>query len=309
MNGVIHSFPDDATDTEISAALGAIPEDNAKDAPRASTWSDRLGLNEPTASVLTGLLRGSGAGAVDLVQGAASAITGQLNSKLRSDDAAATALAMPQGARPIPQKPMLPDVAKPQNISGTIGSALPVMAEMALPGGAPKALQVAKDALPSAARAGEKFTRVASAAKDIPIETKEVGDAALRIYQLSERGGSMPKAVRDLLKRVTDPAKAAMNYPESRDFASNISRLSADEMQRLTPVMKREVAQLSAALNKANADAAKLAGKGAEYKEAMREYAKAKQLADAMDVVIKKATRAALPAAGLGGAAYWLGRD
>ena len=41
--GTVHEFPDDATDTEISAALEAIPEANAKMMPpaaRSRTWTD-----------------------------------------------------------------------------------------------------------------------------------------------------------------------------------------------------------------------------------------------------------------------------
>lgn len=34
----VHYFPADATDAEISAALKAIPEANAKDVPQAQTW-------------------------------------------------------------------------------------------------------------------------------------------------------------------------------------------------------------------------------------------------------------------------------
>ena len=268
--------------------------------PQQPSWSERAGLNEPTDSMLTGFLRGAGAGALDLLQGATANVTGQLNAKLDAENVTRREARLPETAT-------LPRVEQPEGFSGAVGAALPVVGEMAI-GGAPVA-KAAYNAIPRTARAGEKFKEVATAAKEVVVETKELGDAALRIYQLSERGGSMPKAVRDLLKRVTDPSKPGMAYPESRDFASNISRLSADEMQRLTPVMKREVALLSAAINKANADAAKLAGKGAEYKEAMREYAKAKQLSDALGVVIKKAKQAALPAAGLGGAAYWFGRD
>jgi hypothetical protein len=198
----------------------------------------------------------------------------------------------------------------PPTTAGTVGTYVPAAVGLAAPGGpVVKAGKAAVNAIPRAARAGQKFQEVAGAAKDIAVETKEIGDAALRIYQLSERGGSMPKAVRDLLKRVTDPSKPGMAYPESRDFASNIGRLSVDEMNRLTPVMKREISQLAAAINKANADAAQAAGKGAEYKAAMREYAKAMEMKKALDVLIKKGKQAALPAAGLGGAAYWLGRD
>lgn len=289
--------PDEWEIVEDGNELEVVPDEPA---PKADTWSQSLGLHEPSDSMLTGFLRGAGTGAVDLVQGAVSNVTGQMNEKADKENA----LRKEAGFQ---EKGTVPRVERPGGLSGAVGSVLPVMGEMMI-GGAPVA-KAAVNAIPSAARAGEKFQDVMGAAKDVVVDTKEIGDAALRIYQLSERGGSMPKAVRDLLKRVTDPAKPGMAYPEARDFASNIGRLSADEMRRLTPVVRREVAQLAAALNRANAEAAKLAGKGAEYKSAMREYARAMQLKDALDIVIKKAKQAALPAAGLGGAAYWFGRD
>ena len=289
---------DDGDDLEI-----------VEDAPpaKSATWSDKLGLNEPTASVGKGFLRGAGAGAVDLVQGAVSNVTGQLNAKLDAENAIRRESGVAR------ETATLPRVEQPTGLSGTVGAALPVMGEMAI-GGGPVAAK-AINAIPRRARAAAKFQEVSAAAKDIPVETKEMGDAALRIFELSQRGGTLPKAVSDLLKRLTAPPKPglspkpAMAYPEARDFASNISRLSADEMQRLTPVMKREIANLRVVLNKANAEAAKAAGKGAEYKSAMREYAKAMQMRDAFDVMVKRTKQAALPAAGLGGAAYWLGRD
>lgn len=37
--GKTQSFPDDTTDAEISAALGAIPAENAKGVPKAKTWT------------------------------------------------------------------------------------------------------------------------------------------------------------------------------------------------------------------------------------------------------------------------------
>ncbi len=37
--GQTHSFPDDFTDAEISAALGAIPAANASASPKAKTWA------------------------------------------------------------------------------------------------------------------------------------------------------------------------------------------------------------------------------------------------------------------------------
>ncbi len=264
---------------------------------KAQTWSDRLGLNEPTESVGVGFLRGSGAGLVDMLQGAVSNVTGQMNAKLDAENAVGAA----HGGR---QVATLPRVEQPDNFSGTVGGVLPVAGEMAL-GGVPAGRQIARS-IPSATRAGARFQEVMGAAQDVVVDAAEMGDKALRIQQLAERGGSMPKSVRDLLRRLTDPEKPAMAYRESRDFASNISRLSADEYSRLTPVMAREVAELSAAMNKANATAARSVGKGAEYKAAMREYARAMDIKDAIDTAVKGAKRAALPAAGIGGAAYWM---
>src|SRR5207253_11041554 len=102
------------------------------------------------------------------------------------------------------------------------------------------------------------------------------GEVALRIQQLADRGASMPQAVSKFLRRITDPEKAEMTYEEARDFASNISRLSANEFQRLSPVVAKEVAGLRVTLNRAVADAAGKAGKGQEYAQAMTEYARAK---------------------------------
>jgi hypothetical protein len=275
-------------------------EEVLEDAPaKEPTWAESLGLHGTTDSPILDLLRGAATGAVDLAQGATASVRNQVN---KGGD---PKLRQMLGAPPVEETA---DVMQaPESFSAKVGEVLPDVALMAAPvGGAAKA---AANAVPRAARAGQKFQEVMGAAKHIPIETKEVGDAALRINQLAERGGSMPMSVRKLLNRLTDPNKAAMTYEESRDFASNISRLSADEMKRLQPVVRREVAHLSAAINKANAEAAKKAGKAAEYKSAMREYRQAMQLRDALDTVIRKAKQAALPAAGLGGAAYWFGKD
>lgn len=260
------------------------------------TWSDKLGLNEPTSSMLTGFLRGAGAGAVDLAQGAVSNVTGQMNTKLDAENVTRREAALPETAT-------APRVEQPAGFSGTVGAALPVVGEMAL-GGAPAA-KAASAAIPRAARAGEKFQEVMSAAKNVPIDNAEVGDSALRILQLAERGGSMPMAVRKIINYQTDPAKPKLTYEVARDFASNISRLSKDEYGRMTPVVAREVARLSATLNQANAKAAQLAGKGAEYKAAMREYARAKRIEDAIASTLSGAKKA-LPIAGAAGAGAWL---
>jgi hypothetical protein len=139
----------------------------------------------------------------------------------------------------------------------------------------------------------------------VPVDVNGPGQVALRINELAERGGSMPMAVRKFLNRVTDPNKPGMVYEEARDFASNISRLSANEFQRLTPVVAKEVATLRVALNKAVAEAASKAGKGEEYAQAMNEYARAMKLKNAVDAAVDGAKRG-IPYATAAGVGYWL---
>lgn len=179
------------------------------------------------------------------------------------------------------------------------GGAIEALAEMAIP------VTKAASAAPTVARAGQKFESVMSAARNVPVDITAPGNVALRISQLAERGGSMPMAVRKFMARVTDPNKAPMVYEEARDFASNISRLSANEFSRLTPAVAREVANMRVALNESIAQAAKQAGKLPEYRAAMREYAQAKRIRAVVDSVVEGAKRSA-PYAGAAGAGYWM---
>lgn len=195
-------------------------------------------------------------------------------------------------ANPLAQRP---EWTKPRNTAETAGMVSEKVAELA----APAAL--AKSAVPTFARAGANFQEVMGAAKNVPINISGPGNQALRIMQLAERGGTMPKSVRDFLKRVTDPEKAPMTYEEARDFASNISRLSADEFNRLTPVMRREIGTLRVALNDSVASAAKAAGKLPQYQAAMKEYAQRAKLDHMRDDVWNAAKRYAVP----GGIAYY----
>jgi len=283
--------------------------DDVEDVPPVppQTWADRLGLNAPTDSMARGFLRGAGGAAVDMAQGAASRVTGLMDQKLKADQAGVEALPAPANSRSLPRREMPAGLVTdaPPNTAGTVGTYLPDVAAMAAPVGA--AVKTGINAIPSAARAGQKFQSVMSAAKDIPVDVNATGDVALRIMQLADRGGTMPIAVRKLLNRVTDPAKAPMVYEEARDFASNISRLSVNEFGRLTPAVAREVANLRVSLNEAVAQAAKQAGKMAEYKSAMREYSQAMRLKDAMATVVTGAKKG-VPLATAGGVSYWLTR-
>lgn len=280
-DGVTHAFPDDATDQEISAALDAAPT-TGKGTP-ARTWAD-------TASdVATGFAKGAARTAVNL---------GQLVHMLPGVTPTVDALY---------GQPGLSDAAftdarqrtTSTNTPQMIGGGLEAIAELATP--------IAKgvNAIPRVARAGEKFQSVMAAARTLPVDVQEPGTVALRISELADRGGSMPMAVRKFIGRVTDPAKAPLNYEEARDFASNISRLSANEYQRLTPVIAREVASLRVSLNESIANTAKAAGKLDEYRSAMKEYAQAMKLRDAIGAVVEGAKKSA-PFATAAGAGYWL---
>lgn len=169
-------------------------------------------------------------------------------------------------------------------------------------GAAAKALD---EAIPSAARAGEKFSAVMGAAKDVPINITSPGNVALDIQKLSESGASRPKVIGDFLKRVTDPDKGALTYEEARNFYSNATRLSADEANRLTPVMKRQVAQFTNALGESISQAAEHAGVRDTYQSAMQEYHRAMQVKafkeGLVDIAKNKMAQAAA-AAGAGAA-------
>ncbi len=172
-----------------------------------------------------------------------------------------------------------------------VGGAIETVGEMAIPVGR------AADALPSAVRAGKNFDTVLAAAKNVPIDTAEVGDVALKIANAAQHGGGTnwgPGPVRQLIQYLTDPKKPAMTYDVSKEFASNISRLSAEENMRIPPAMMSKIGDLRVALNAANAKAAGAAGVGEEYAAAMAEYAKAMKWKDAVDTAWT-ATKSAFP--------------
>jgi hypothetical protein len=152
--------------------------------------------------------------------------------------------------------------------------------------------------VPSLERAGGKFQEVMGAAKNKPVPmTDELSGALSRYQELVDRGGSRSVSVSKLLNRVTNPDAPPMTYQEARDFASNISRLSADEFMRLTPQMKQQIGAIRVALNNAVGTAAESVGKGAQYQSAMKEYSKAAQLNKLVDDAVNYGKQA-IPYAG-----------
>ncbi len=291
-DGSYAAFPADLPDEAIQSALAKFKDTGTpQEAQAAPSMADAgLGAAIPflPPQVSVGVAKGVLGSVSDMAKMALPASVERAVSRMRE----ATGL------------PPVAEMVAPGNAQQSTGKALETAAELAVPVGG--AVKGARAALPSAARAGQKFQEVMGAAKSLPVSTDAAGQVALRISELAERGGSMPMAVRKLLNRITDPEKGALAYEEARDFASNISRLSANEFQRLTPAVAREVANLRVTLNKAIAETASKAGKGKEYASAMNEYAKAMRLRDLVDESIRGLKHAA-PYATAAGAGAWLG--
>ncbi len=152
--------------------------------------------------------------------------------------------------------------------------------------------------LPSKTAAGAKFATVMQGAKDIPIDTTQVGNAVLRADELAKTGSSLPKVLRDYMKY---PAGQDMPYEVGRDFAVKSGALSAIEKEAIDRPMARQLAKFADALKEANRGAAEQAGLGSVYDAAIKEYRQASTIANAAEIAKKWAVRAAI-AGGLGAA-------
>lgn len=277
---MLHRFPDAATDAQISEALASLQKPSTPAEPERSM----LGT---AAEVGKGILKGAASTVAGIGELAANAgmIPGVRPAALD------TAMRNPAFTR-------AEEMTTATNDAQLVGKGIETVAELAFP-----AIKGAQ-AIPLASRATTKFENVMGAARNIPIDISGPGNVALNIQKLAEHGGTMPRAVTQFLRRVTDPEKGPLNYEDARLFASNISRLSADEFNRLTPVIAREVATMRVALNKAVADAAGKAGKGKEYAEAMTEYAQAMRIRKFYDRFVEGAKRGLPWATGVGAGGY-----
>jgi hypothetical protein len=151
---------------------------------------------------------------------------------------------------------------------------------------------------PSVERAGQTFQSVSKSANGHTVSvTPELSDALFKYQNLVDSGGSRSLAVSKLLNRLTSPDKGPLTYEEARLFQSNISRLSADETQRLTPVMKRQVGQIAGELNKAVENTTASVGQLDNFRSAMKEYSQAKTNEARMEVLKKWGIKAGAAAA------------
>lgn len=192
------------------------------------------------------------------------------------------------------------------DVAGVYGHAAAPAAAAAITEGAVRGIpaigNAVKEVLPSTERAGAAFQEVSKVAGNHTVAvTPGLSDALMQYQQLVDAGGSRSLAVSKLLNRLTSPTAAPLTYDEARLFQSNISRLSADEAQRLTPVMKRQVGQIAAELSKTVETTAANAGKLEEFQGAMKQYRQAKQIEavkeNVKDVAVSTLKKA-VPAAG-----------
>ena len=262
-DGIIRIVPDDATDAEIAEIIQAGPAapTPAGEGRTGGIGPDQRGFLDRTLDAVAdfGPVPSVAAGAVRKGIGDAAAF---------ADALVPDSLAKPW---PFRSEPATPDEA--------LGAKAATLAEVgaSVAGGGPAVAKGAA-AVPTRAKAGRLFQQVMENVGDQPADLAKTGNQALRIAQLADRGGTMPKVVRNFITRATDPTKPEPTYREMRDFYSNISRLSADEMKRLTPQMKRELGELRALLNEALAEVAAKGGQERTYRTAMRQYAMASRI-------------------------------
>jgi hypothetical protein len=148
------------------------------------------------------------------------------------------------------------------------------------------------EAIPSAKYAKAVFSDLKSTIGQHTVDITVPGQSALDIADYAGRGGSMPKVIRDFIKRTTDPNLGPLTYAEARDFYSNATRLSAQEGMRLTDNLRRMVGQFKTDLGTAIQTTADQAGRLQDYQSAMSNYAGAQKLAQFGQAAKEAATEA-----------------
>jgi len=152
--------------------------------------------------------------------------------------------------------------------------------------------------IPSVERAGQAAERVLAVTKGKPVSVSGAGNVALEIDKMAQSGGSMPKVIRDFLRRTTDPEKGPLTYEEARAFYQNATRLSVDEMNRLTPNAKRLVGKFTHELGQSISQTTAESGALKDYQSFMREYHSAMKMRRQIDALKKWAVKSVPYAAG-----------
>jgi hypothetical protein len=187
------------------------------------------------------------------------------------------------------------DASNPDQMAGKIGEGA---AEMAVPG------MMAKEVLPSAARAGQALNEVGQLAKDVPVGLTRTAAPLQRVTELGARGNTIPKVADQLLNR--SQAISPMKFPESRDFYSSMARPSLWEKMTTSAPARAAMSDLKTAFGGDIREAADTVGQGDKLTQAMNEYRRAKTLQKVGMGAGGLALGAGAKAAGAGGLVYAL---
>jgi hypothetical protein len=123
------------------------------------------------------------------------------------------------------------------------------------------------------------FQKIAKVAGESPVQiTEDLSNSANRIYDLSQRGNTMPKVVRDFLKRTTSPDLPPITYNEARDFYSKATSLTPDEATKLSGQVKFALRQFTGDLGNSINATADSVGQGQKLSQAMNEYRRASNI-------------------------------
>jgi hypothetical protein len=279
-NGQTAAFPDGMSPDDIQKAIesdpnsGAhIPTDGTLSAAPAPSWGSDLendlreGGNRTVVGRFLGKMQGRGdQGYTGLQSGV---------SQGAADIAGSPELGaahMISSAQQIPSHP----------VSGTLGVVSGALQAATLPSmfAVGPAAEAASAAVPSRSAAADVLNSVLQQSGHQPVNLNNASDALLRVQELAQRGTSMPQAAGKLLRRTTEPNSPPLTLEEARDFYTNLSRLSSNESQRLSPTMQGAVRSLRGSFNQDIGDAAEASspGSGQDYMNAVREYARATQM-------------------------------
>ena len=171
------------------------------------------------------------------------------------------------------------------------------------------------NAIPSRANASRIFADIEGAAKDVPVSMSKTQPALGDFQQSVATGGKNAPVMTKLAKRIEAPGlpqagigPPPINFPEARDFYTNISRATAKPgflrqaiENPAMPSFRMNAGNVREALNSDLTDAADTIGRGSDYSDAITEYRRAAQLNKVLKTAGKIGAGAAIGSAGMNG--------
>jgi hypothetical protein len=143
--------------------------------------------------------------------------------------------------------------------------------------------------------ASAAFNTASEAAGSSPVDVEGPGQVALDALDKAAVGRKMPVTMRKFIQRVAAPDAEPLSYDEAREFYQAAGEMSANERNGLTPSMQRLLNGYRKQLGQSIQQTADVSGVGSEYASAMSDYAKAKRLEDAWQLVWGAAKKNFIP--------------